>query len=317
MSWIAVGVGAASAIGGAVISSNAASNASAAQVALGYETLNKQIAEREKVRDMSLSYAKISPAEMEAFGSMLRTRTLALQKNEQLIAEQSKVLESIDPSIREAGKQLYETLQGKSAAMLAPLERQRSLQKAKLESNLARTMGPGWRASSAGIEAMTKFDLATVDAMSQVQFQALGQLGNVLSGGVGLRNNTIGTMQGLFQSNIGMDQSILTNQDVVSKRMLNAVQGSSQVSPVDYSGVLDASKTIGQAGIGLGGAMMNVGANMLGKQMDQAFMKDLFNNRGGGGGGGGETPAPFSATGGSTSSLGLDYDFGSMMGLKP
>lgn len=92
------------------------------------------------------------------------------------IARERKVLEAIDPSLMEAGKQALQLLQGKESALLSPLRNQRTRDRKQLEERLRRQLGPGFETSSAGIEALGRFDEQTSDLLTRTQQGAALQL---------------------------------------------------------------------------------------------------------------------------------------------
>lgn len=310
---IAGAIAAAGAVTGAVISANAAENNTNSQINAANAQQAAEFAERRRIEAIATEYAKKSPEEMMAFASMLKTKEAALKQNEMLIARQNSILENLDPTIKESGKQLLQLLQGQSSKYLDPVMKNRELQRAKFEANLARTLGSGWRTTSAGIEAATKFDAQTADTINNIQAQALNQIGSLYGQGIQLNNQLTGSIQDLQKTNIGMDQAILSNEDAIKKRLIGAVQGSAQVAPINFGSTFEASKSVGQAGMGIGGALMNVGAQIGGQAIGSALSpkSDLsfLNNS--------QTPSydpSSSIVGGSTGnggggnySLGVDY----------
>lgn len=120
-------------------------------------------------QNRAIRAAKMTPQEMNEFQNQIN-------QAERTLNRERKVLEAIDPTLIEAGKQAFELLQGKEAAILAPLRRQRQRQKKVLEESLRRRLGSDFETSSAGIEALTQFDLATSDVLANAQQSATSQL---------------------------------------------------------------------------------------------------------------------------------------------
>ncbi len=110
----------------------------------------------------------------------LQEKNLAFQ--ERAIARAEKRFQAIDPAIIEAGQQAHSLLKGKEAAILQPIRRNRERQRRQLESNLRQQLGSGYASSTAGIEALGRFDERTGDFMLQAQSQALGQSVDVARG---------------------------------------------------------------------------------------------------------------------------------------
>jgi hypothetical protein len=125
--------------------------------------------EAERQQDRAVRLAKATPQELKLIESNTRDAEIALNR-------ERKVLEAIDPALIDAGQQAYKMLQGKEAAILAPLNRARARQRTVLEENLRRQLGPGFETSSSGIEALTKFDTQSQDIYTQAQQGAIMQL---------------------------------------------------------------------------------------------------------------------------------------------
>ena len=109
--------------------------------------------------------------------------SIALQ--ERNIAQQERLMASIDPTLMEASQQALKLLRGESADSLAPLNNQRAAQRQQLQNSLrAQGLGDG---SSASLNAIQKFDLETATLGNQAQQQQLGTLlGTTLSSRVDL-----------------------------------------------------------------------------------------------------------------------------------
>lgn len=113
-----------------------------------------------------------------ALPSIKEIQTLeAATKNQEItIARERKIMDAIDPAIMEAGKQAHQMLLGQESAMLDPIRRQRARQKQGMEETLRRQLGPGYQTSSAGIEALSRFDAETSDHLAGAQQNAVNSL---------------------------------------------------------------------------------------------------------------------------------------------
>lgn len=100
----------------------------------------------------------------------------SLSAQERQIGRQERLIESIDPAIREAATQALALLQGKEAASLGPAKQQRERQRQRLVNTLREQLGPGAETSSAGIQALTQFDQETNQLLAQQQQSTLGGL---------------------------------------------------------------------------------------------------------------------------------------------
>jgi hypothetical protein len=87
-------------------------------------------------------------------------------------------------------------LQGKEAETLAPIRRQRERQKQQMKETLRRQLGPGFETSSAGIEAMTRFETETSDIMAQTQQRAINDFLGVASNASAVAKQTEAGAQG-------------------------------------------------------------------------------------------------------------------------
>lgn len=104
----------------------------------------------------------------------LETQSKNLERQEKLIAQ-------IDPTIIEASQQALKLLRGEESTTLAPLKNQRMQQRQKLLASLREQLGPGAETSTAGIQALNRFDSETANLFGSAQQNALGQMGNISS----------------------------------------------------------------------------------------------------------------------------------------
>lgn len=113
----------------------------------------------------------------QATVSGLANMDKALAVQERSLAGQEKLLAQIDPAIMEASQQALRLMRGESSKTLAPAQEQRRMQREKLLSSLREQLGPGAETSTAGIQALTRFDSETNQLMAGQQQQALQNLG--------------------------------------------------------------------------------------------------------------------------------------------
>jgi hypothetical protein len=100
----------------------------------------------------------------------------SIRDQETVIERERKLIEAVDPALIEAGKQAYDMLKGKETELLGPVRRQRDRQRQVLTETLRRQLGPGFETSSAGMEAMSRFDAETNDHLAAVQQDAVGRM---------------------------------------------------------------------------------------------------------------------------------------------
>lgn len=121
----------------------------------------------------------------------LMTLETTVRNDERTIQRESQLLDAVDPAIMEAGKQAYAMLQGQEATTLGPLKQQRARDRQKLTETLRRQLGPGFETSSAGIEALSRFDEGTSSVLGQAQQNAIGQFLGVSQNAAGMSRSSI------------------------------------------------------------------------------------------------------------------------------
>ena len=208
-----------------------------------------------------------SAAELGAISRLLSTKTDLVRRSASFLDRQEEILAAVDPAIREAGTQALELLQGKQAAILTPLRRDREQRRRDLENQLAGDIGSGFRNSSAGIEALGRFDDETDTLLVNSQQQALTTL---LGISVAARPNLAGDISSLFGTQIGLDQSVLAAEQNIENRKLAAITGtnvSSQsllsASANSQAGEVARQQTLQQ----LFGTVEQLGGIALGQQL--------------------------------------------------
>lgn len=100
-------------------------------------------------------------------------------QNQQLVqanARQEALLNTADPALMEAGRQALQLLNGKQAPVLAPMQAEQDRQRQLLINQLGSQLGPGAIGSTAGSEALNRFNQSSQLSMAQAQQGALGQL---------------------------------------------------------------------------------------------------------------------------------------------
>ena len=231
---------------------------------------------------------------MAAIDRMISLRQSALTDFEGVIQKQKSLLDQFDPLSKESGNQLLSLMQGKESQFLAPVQKQREQQRQRMEATLARTMGPGWRTSSAGMEAMNRFDDASYRAYADISFNALNQLSSQAINFGNQSQNAVSNLASLTQNKYatasGLDSGILNAEGNIQSRKINATVGAASAAPVNYNGVPQAANglstnygnlfsgdiaranTMGQAFGTIGG----FGANIAGQYIGNAIQKDTY-----------------------------------------
>jgi hypothetical protein len=157
-----------------------------------------------------------------------------IKNQEKNLSRQEQLISQLDPTIIEASQQALRLLRGESSSTLAPIQAQRDQQRQKLMNSLRQQLGPGAESSTAGIQALTRFDSETNQLMAAQQQNALGMLGNVGSQFNSQRPDMLREINGLSQFNQG--KSNLSFQQAAA--LSNARQGLVQTAGAQYTGDL-------------------------------------------------------------------------------
>lgn len=123
----------------------------------------------------------------------------ALQLQDKNISRQEQLLSQIDPAILEASQQALRLLRGESSSALQPYQNQRTQQRQKLVNQLREQLGPGAETSTAGIQALSRFDSESSNLFAGAQQQALGNLGNIAAQFSSIRPDLQSSALGLGQ----------------------------------------------------------------------------------------------------------------------
>lgn len=213
----------------------------------------------------------------------------ALKAQEGNLSRQEQLVKQIDPTIIEASQQALKLLRGEQSSTLAPLQNQRNMQRQKLVNSLREQLGPGAETSSAGQQALTRFDSESANIFSGAQQQAIQNLGSTFGQFSSGRPDILRQSMGLGQ--IGQSRADL------SFGQANALQrfGQPLLQSAGAQYTADALKGKQQASFGnslMGAGMQGLGAQFAGGGMSGGFdFGSLF-------GGGGNSAPPSSAGGG-------------------
>lgn len=225
----AIGAGIGGALGAGLDKASATEDLSKSQERIARE----QIAFQKETREKALGFAMPSMDELRNLKQLEQTRERFLAFQQQSIQGAEKILASVDPAIAEAGNQLLQMMQGKEAPVLDPVRKSRQRERQQLESQLSERLGAGFRTSSAGIEALTRFDQATDELLAGAQQQTLGQFMNFALGGRGQAvQSAIGTTGTLAD----LSNSLLAGRGNIAGRQISAIQA----TPVDFSNLIQS-----------------------------------------------------------------------------
>lgn len=249
---------------------DAMESAAQAQKGMAEKALQFQMETQAKALDL----AKMTPEQIGQMNKMFAMQDMALQKNLSYIAKEEELLNAVNPALKEAGVQALQMLQGKEAAVLKPIRDDIARQRGYLENKLREQLGEGYATSSAGIEALNRFDQQANSVLASAQDQSMGRLlqtsANVKPNMIGLTNAGI---TGAANIGLGAAQLQQNNQQM----QINALTGtmpnfgpSIATAGAPFVGDIQKYQNLNQ----LFGSMAGVGGA-------------LFGASAGGGGGGG------------------------------
>lgn len=201
----------------------------------------------------------VNPATVQgllAFDKDIKNQETNLERQQQLISQ-------IDPTIIAASQQALKLLNGEESSALSPLRNQRAQQRQKLLNSLREQLGPGAETSTAGIQALTKFDSETDNVFANAQQNALQGLGNTAGQFTGARpdmNREIMSLAGLNQGRTGLqfNQASLLNQARQGVIQNAGAQFTKDVMTGKQNQAFGQSLVTGAltGGLGLAGAML-------------------------------------------------------------
>lgn len=183
---------------------------------------------------------------------------------EKNISRQEQMIAQIDPTILEASNQALKLLRGEQSSTLNPLKSQRDQQRMRLLNNLREQLGPGAETSTAGLQALNRFDMETDSLFAGAQQQALqnvtgvfsnfnagrpdmmreyGGLGNMIGSRADIRFRQQDLINGLNQGVFGAGQQMIgTAGAEFTQDMMRAKQ-----RQANYGQLMQAGTQIGAA----------------------------------------------------------------------
>ena len=219
--------------------------------------LARQVIEMQrKDRETAVGYAAPSIEEMAQISKQLEMSMASLNSQLASIAKDEELLHAVDPALKEAGVQAYQLLKGQEAAALSPIRTERERQKQILRSSLRAQLGSGFETSSAGIEALNRFDQETAGVLQQAQDQTL-------------------------QSFLGLAANIRPD---VSGKIGRAYAGASQIGAVGLTGLQNVAgrkvSAFNQVPISYQNLVTTAGAGEIGNLVNAQTVGQLFGNIG-------------------------------------
>ena len=239
-------------VAGGIIAGNKQANAAQAAALAQRDIAQQQLEYQQRLQERALRLSQASPQELASIQQILGLQQKTIAEGEKALQADKELLASVDPALKEAGKQAYELLQGKEAAALGVIRKQRDNQRGQLAETLKNRLGAGYETSTAGAAALAAFDQQTAETLQGAQQQTLGSL---LGLSAQVRPDVVGKTQSLYSTAANIGAIGLAGQQNIAARNVNALLG----SKVDYSNVLNTA-----------GAPY-VGDYLRGQQMGQVF----------------------------------------------
>ncbi len=139
-----------------------------------------------------------------------------LKNQEKNLARQEALISQIDPTIVEASQQVLKLMRGEDSTTLSPLKRQRELQRQKLLNSLREQLGPGAETSTAGIQALTRFDSESANIFGGAQQQAMGTLTQIGNSWGNSRPDMFREIMGRSQFGQGKSNLLMNQASILS-----------------------------------------------------------------------------------------------------
>lgn len=213
-------------------------------------------------------YAITSQLTEKPTAEAMLTFDKSLAAQERNLARQEQLVSQIDPTILEASQQALRLLRGESSSTLAPLQQQRDTQRQKLLNNLREQLGPGAETSTAGMQALSRFDSETSNIMSGAQQQALGNLGALTGQFTAARPDILRETQGFGNLATGRAGLAFTRAGLLSgqgQNVINTAGAENTGALMRAQGQQALYNQITGAGISAGSALLTGGLSSAGK----------------------------------------------------
>ena len=191
----------------------------------------------------------------------LRAQGQALAQQSQNLSRQEQLISQIDPTIIEASQQALKLLRGEQSSTLAPLQAQRNTQREKLLNSLREQLGPGAETSTAGIQALNRFDAETANVLGAGQQNALQQLGQTAGQFNSVRPDMLREISGfgaLNQQRYQIGQNSADARFKWAQALQPGMQGLANSAGAQYVG----QPMIGQGNQAFGNQLIGAGAQI-------------------------------------------------------
>lgn len=219
--WVAGSVAGSAVLGyvGSQQSAQAAQGAAGAQADQAAANRTAILGTADKYNQNITNLSQATPQELNILGQ-------SYDASSKQLAQQQKLMDSIDPSLMEASKQALQILRGGTAASEQPIMAMRNSQRANLVNSLRAQYGPGAESSSIGQRALQQFDMQS----QQMQQQTLGNLMGIASNPAPGQNlqRSISGLEEVGQGYAGLQTRQLNTQLNLMGQTMGALGGVSQ-----------------------------------------------------------------------------------------
>lgn len=253
---VAAGIGAGAEIYGGIQAGRAAKDAANNANEMAWNWIHEA---QRKERDATQAYDQYSPYQQAQIDKAIQSQTFNLQRQQRLV-------ESIDPSLIEAGKQMKQLLDGQSAPVLQNMKDQRMQQRQTLLDSLRQQVGPGAETSSVGLNALNKFDSETSNLLSGAQQQYLNQVSGMALGGATSLGASLGAEAGRMADFGNQYGQIGLNKAGIIQGMAGASNGGFQSAVNSAGGNALQSQIMGQTIGNIGSGLVKWGFSQMGAQ---------------------------------------------------
>lgn len=230
-----------------------------------------QLQMQQQSRDLAMSIAGPSTNEL-----MLQQQNLDqlgqynMYQQDQL-QKATQMLDAIHPGIMESSRQIANLMSGGSNPLLEPTQRQISGGRDQLQSNITEQMGYGGGLTTAGMSAMSNYNMNADQQLNQARFglmQGYGQMGSTL---LSQQNSLMGGINNNAALSSSMRGQALSTENQFKARQIGAVEAT-PMTP--YAGAQYTGQALmGQYQMGVSSGLMNSAGNLGGMAMMMKSMK--------------------------------------------
>lgn len=243
---ITAAVGIAAVVAGTVVSANAQQSAANAQ----HDEAQTQLQFQEQTRDQANAIAQPTFQEMQGIQTQIQMSSDLLDTQISQIKQQQTLYENVTD-------QATKLLNGQDAASLTPLNQSIAAQRTQLQNQLRDQLGTGYAATSAGQEALARFDQQANASTVSAQQSSIAQY-------MGYSSQLGSQVTNEYNSAYGMSNNILQNAQSNQMQLQANQIAAINATPVNFN---NAIATAGYQSVGagvIGGGISQVGGILAG-----------------------------------------------------